>query len=82
MMTPDEKQLLDRIEKKLDLLLAPFGLAAQQRTTPREREEIAKEVVLRYRRRMELKSSSDKGKVVPISGKEIRKDGRAKSKRT
>jgi len=60
-MTPEEKQLLEQVNGKLDKLLACFGLDGNNRKTPRELEEWAKGVVLQYRKRKQLKSLPESG---------------------
>lgn len=60
-MTPEEKQLLEQVNTKLDTLLACFGLAGKNRTTPRELEEWADGVVLQYQKRKQLKSLPESG---------------------
>ena len=78
-MTLEEK--VDQVDKKLDLLLACFGLAGKHRAPPRELEDWAKDVVSKYRKRKELKSSPGMGKVLSLSGKETAKDECEKSQR-
>jgi len=78
-MTPEEKQLLERIEKKLDIIINGFGLDGNARESPRELEAWAKDTMEKYYKRKKLKSFPEMGKVLPLSGKETGKDEREKS---
>lgn len=78
-MTTEEIQRLERLEKKLNIIIRGFNLDADGRESPKDIENWAKDVVSKYRKRKNLKSSSEMGKVLPLSGKETRKDEREKS---
>ena len=80
-MTPEVKQLLEGIEKKLNIIINGFGLDGNARESPRELEDWAKDAMSKYRNRKKLKSFPEMGKVLPLSGKEIGKDEREKSQR-
>ncbi len=81
-MTPEEKQRLERIEKKLDIIIDGFCLNVKGQASPKEIENWAKGVVSKYHERKKLKSSPEMGKVLTLSGKETRKDEREKSQGT
>lgn len=70
-MTLEEK--VDRVEKKLDLLLTCFGLDGSGRESLGEIQVWAKNEVSKFYKRKKLKSSSEMGKVLQISGEEAKK---------
>jgi hypothetical protein len=75
-MTPEEKQLLEGIDKKLDKVIDFFNINADKRPSPKELEDWAQDVVAKHHKRKELKSSPGMGKVLPITRKGGRKDER------
>ncbi len=78
-MTTEEKQRLERIEKKLDIVIDRFNLDGKGRESPKDLEAWAKDAVSKYRKRKKLKSSPEMGKVLPLSGRGTEKDEREKS---
>ncbi len=60
-MTPEEKQLLEKVDKKLDQIIAHFGIAGKRRMTPHERDAIVESVILRFEKRNNLKSLPKSG---------------------
>jgi hypothetical protein len=75
-MTDEEKQLLGRVERKLDLIIEFFNMTGEKRPSPRELEDWAKDVVGKHRGRKGLKSFPGMGRVLPIKRKGDRKDER------
>lgn len=54
-----DRELLEDINRKQDLLLAVFGLGSKQRMTPAECEAIAEGAAERFRKRMNKKKGGD-----------------------
>lgn len=59
-----------RLEDKIDLLLACFGIGPAVRSTPSERQAWAKSVVVEFHNRKKLKSSPAQAIAMPSSGEE------------